>query len=134
MPTGDLQQLSSLIRRERERAGLSLRRLAERSAIGASTLLRIENGESERPDLRTLQAIARALGIDVEEFYAAAGYMDRQGLPELRPYLRAKYGIAGDAANRIEGYVQALRDDPSQPQQPPKEEQNHDHERGDTNP
>ena len=32
-----------------------------------------------------------------------------EGLPELRPYLRAKYGLPEQAANQIDEYFQALR-------------------------
>lgn len=135
MPSSDLQRLSSVIHRERERAGLSLRQLAARSGLGASTLQRIEKNEIAHPDVHTLQAIARALAVDVEDFYAAVGYLDWEDLPALRVYLRAKYGIAGDEANRIEGYVQALRDAPARPQQqPPEEDPTDDHQRGNTNP
>ena len=57
-----------------------------------------------------LQALAQALQIDVEELYVAAGYLTGNALPELRPYLRAKYGLTDEQTGRIEGYLQAVRD------------------------
>jgi protein involved in plasmid replication-relaxation len=42
-------------------------------------------------------------------FYALAGYLVPEGLPELRPYLRAKYGLHDRAARQLDEYFQALR-------------------------
>ncbi len=120
----DLQQLSTILKRERERAHLTVRELAAKATMTSSTLSRIESGLIGSPKPDHLQRLAVALGIDVEELYASVGYLAPAGLPTLRPYLRAKYGLTDDAAGQIEGYVQALRD---QNQQPPKE-QPHDHE------
>jgi hypothetical protein len=38
-----------------------------------------------------------------------AGYLMPEGLPELRPYLRTKYGLSDRAAEQIDEYFQALR-------------------------
>jgi transcriptional regulator with XRE-family HTH domain len=111
MPPGNLPQLSALLKTERERAGLTVRQLAEATGLTPSTLWRLETGFIGSPKPDQLQRLAEALGIAVEEFYAAAGFLVPSSLPELRPYLRAKYGLAGDEATRIEGYVQALRDE-----------------------
>lgn len=115
MPTGDLQQLSALLKREREHAGLTVRQLAEDAGLVASTVSRLESGLIASPKPDQLQRLAQALRIDVEELYAAAGYFVPSSLPALRPYLRAKYGLTDDVASRIEGYVEALRDDTHQP-------------------
>ena len=58
----------------------------------------------------------------MEELYAAAGYLTPGALPELRPYLRTKYGLTDEQAGQIEGYVQAVRDT----NQPPGKEGQHD--------
>ena len=115
MPSGDLQQFSTLLRRERERAGMTVRQLAEASGLVPSTVSRLESGLIGSPKPDHLQRLARALGIEVEELYAAAGYFVPSALPALRPYLRAKYGLADDVASRIEGYVQALSEDTHEP-------------------
>jgi transcriptional regulator with XRE-family HTH domain len=128
MPPRDLNQLSYIIRQERERAGLSTRKLAAEADLTPSTVQRIESGLIASPKPDHLQRIAAALGIDAEELYAAVGYLATAGLPALRPYLRAKYGLADETAGRIEGYVQALRD-----QQQPSKENDHGSE-GDENP
>ena len=60
--------------------------------------------------------------IDVEELYVAAGYLTGDALPELRPYLRAKYGLTEEQTGKIEGYLQAVCDT----NQMPREEGRHD--------
>jgi transcriptional regulator with XRE-family HTH domain len=107
--TSNLQQLGDLLKSERERAGLTVRQLAEAAGLVPSTVSRLETGFIPTPRPDSLQKLAQALGIDVEELYAAAGYLTPGSLPELRPYLRTKYGLTDEQANQIEGYMQALR-------------------------
>ena len=109
MDPSDLQLLGTELRVKREQAGMSVRTAAERSGLVPSTLWRIEAGKIENPRVEHLQAMARAYGTDVEDFYALAGYLMPEGLPELRPYLRAKYGLPEQAADQIDEYFQALR-------------------------
>jgi transcriptional regulator with XRE-family HTH domain len=124
----DLQQLGGLLKAERERAGLTVRQLAEAAGLVASTVSRLETGFIATPRPDHLQRLAQALGIDVEELYAAAGYLTEGALPELKPYLRAKYGLTDEQASQIEGYMQAVKDT----NQPPGKEGQHD--RGDEAP
>jgi transcriptional regulator with XRE-family HTH domain len=102
----NLQQLSILLKRERERAGLTVRQLANAAELTASTVSRLETGLIASPKPDQLQRLAGVLGIEVEELYAVAGYLVPEGLPALRPYLRAKYGLSDELANRIEGYIE----------------------------
>ena len=111
----DLQQLGSLLKRERERAGMTVRQLADAAGLVPSTVSRLETGFIATPRPEHLQRLARALGIDVEELYAAVGYLTEGALPELRPYLRVKYGLTDQQADQIEGYMQALRDTNERP-------------------
>lgn len=115
MQPRDLQQVSSLLKRERERAGFTVRDLAKAAGLVPSTVSRLESGLIGSPKPDQLQRLAGALGIDVEELYAAAGYMAPSGLPALRPYLRAKYGMPDEVVNRIEGYIEAVREGTDQP-------------------
>ena len=59
------------------------------------------NGRCQSPEISILA---------LEELYAVAGYLEPGSLPELRPYLRTKYGLTDQQAGHIEGYLQALRD------------------------
>lgn len=105
-----LKPLNELLKRERERARLTVRQLAEAAALVPSTVSRLETGFIATPRPDHLQKLAQALGIDVEELYAAAGYLEPGSLPELAFYLRAKYGLTNQQASQIEGYLQAVRD------------------------
>src|SRR5450755_1854242 len=110
MPSNQ-HQLGDVLRRERQRAQLTVRQLAETADLAPSSVSRIESGSIALPAPELLQRLARALGIDAEELYAPAGYLVPNGLPSLRPYLRAKYGMQDEAASRIEGYIQAVQDE-----------------------
>ena len=57
------------VKRQREIAGISLRKLAELSSISSAMVSRIENGQVS-PSLATLEALADALGISVITFFA----------------------------------------------------------------
>jgi len=110
MPESDLNQLRTALQRARAISGLSLRQVAERSGLTKATISRLENGQIASPKPDHLQRLARALEVDVEDFYAAAGFMTPTGLPGLQPYLRTKYGLGTEAASRVEGYVQSLQE------------------------
>jgi transcriptional regulator with XRE-family HTH domain len=113
----NLQQLSAILRRERARSGYTVRELAEKADLVPSTVSRLESGLVAEPRPSHLQKLAQALGIDVEELYAEAGYLVPGTLPELGAYLRVKYGLGKEDVTRIEGYVEATR----QANQPRKE-------------
>jgi transcriptional regulator with XRE-family HTH domain len=57
--------VGSLIRRERERQGLSLRELARRVGVSASMLSQVETGRT-RPSVSTIYAIATELGLSID--------------------------------------------------------------------
>src|SRR5436190_14337773 len=60
------------LREERDRQGLSLRKLAGRLHISPSALSQIETGRS-RPSVSTLYAIVSQLGISFDELFARHG-------------------------------------------------------------
>lgn len=72
-----------LIRRARERQGISLRELARRSGVSAGQLSRIETGEVEKPSVDTLKAIADALGRPQASLLLLAGHVLMQDFEEL---------------------------------------------------
>lgn len=47
----------------RKQVGLTQETLAAKSRIARTVIARIESGQSQEPDLRTVQALARALGV-----------------------------------------------------------------------
>jgi ribosome-binding protein aMBF1 (putative translation factor) len=63
-PAGDPELIAALagLRRERERQGLSLTDLAERTGIDRATISKLETGKIANPTVGTLRTLARALG------------------------------------------------------------------------
>jgi len=57
-----------LLRRWREKRGYSMRELARRARVGFVTVSRIENGHIS-PTVAMLEKLAKALEIDVREFF-----------------------------------------------------------------
>jgi transcriptional regulator with XRE-family HTH domain len=81
----------------RERRALTLRELAEMSSVAADTINQIELGH-RKPRPSTLRKLARALGVDVEEFYAEPAVPFLDEAPKLgRP---SAIDVAKDAARR----------------------------------
>ena len=59
---GELAEALTLLRQERERQGLSLTDLAERTGIDRATISKLETGKVANPTLSTLTVYAGALG------------------------------------------------------------------------
>lgn len=66
-----IHYLANSLRRERERAALSVSELAKRSGLAKSTLSQLEAGNGN-PSLETLWALAMALGIAVSRLIGEA--------------------------------------------------------------
>ena len=60
---GELLDALRILRAERERLGLSLAKVAERSGLEETFLAKLENGHSPNPALGTLTHYAEAVGI-----------------------------------------------------------------------
>ena len=65
-------KLSTLLRTARRDRGMNLRALAAGAGVSASYLSRIENGEHVRIRGRTLERLAQALRLPVDELYRSA--------------------------------------------------------------
>lgn len=102
-------ELGRLLQRHRRDAGLSLEDLAKRSGLDKSTVYRIEQAQIEAPSPQKLQRLASALGTEVEDYFALAGYFTAHGLPNLEPYLRAKYDATPEEAREVESYFAWLQ-------------------------
>lgn len=62
--------IAAAVRRERERAGLTLTELARRAGVAKSTLSQLESG-SGNPSVETLWALGVALGVPFSQLVAA---------------------------------------------------------------
>jgi transcriptional regulator with XRE-family HTH domain len=67
--------VGEFIRSQRERADLSLRRLAERAGVSNPYLSQVERG-LRRPSAEILKRISRALSISAESLYSRAGLIE----------------------------------------------------------
>ena len=77
-PVGDPELVAALagLRRERERQGLSLTDMAERTGIDRATISKLETGKLANPTIGTLRTYARALGRRLTWTLEAAGVGD----------------------------------------------------------
>ena len=65
IPLGELLQIHQIafwLKRERERQGMTLAELSDRTGIDQAALSRLENGRNANPTLDTLNRVASALG------------------------------------------------------------------------
>ncbi|MBV9855330.1 MAG: helix-turn-helix transcriptional regulator, partial [Streptosporangiaceae bacterium] len=62
--------VGSLIRRERQKQGLSLRELARRVGVSASMLSQVETNRT-RPSVSSMYAIATELGLSIDALLSA---------------------------------------------------------------
>lgn len=72
--------LGEFIRTQRERANLSLRRLAEKAGISNPYLSQIERG-IRKPSAEILKSLSRALEISANSLYSKAGLIDEEPMP-----------------------------------------------------
>ena len=79
-------EVGEFIRSQRERANLSLRRLADRAGISNPYLSQIERGV-RKPSAEILKRISRALSISAETLYTRAGLIE--GGPTPLPVIDA---------------------------------------------
>jgi len=59
--------LAGNLRKLREKKGLSQDRLAKLADVANNTIIKIEQGENKNPTLETLNKIAKALEISIDE-------------------------------------------------------------------
>lgn len=74
--------LGDYIRRQRELANISLRKMAEQSGISSALLKEIEGG-LHNPSQTILQSLARGLRLSAETLYLQAGVLDPQEVEEI---------------------------------------------------
>ncbi len=91
MSQAQLNELGRVIHRERAKAKLTQRELAEKAGVVHGTIWHLECGDFKRPDPEKLQRIARALGLEVADLFALVGYVPAESLPSFGTYLRVKW-------------------------------------------
>jgi transcriptional regulator with XRE-family HTH domain len=86
---GELGDIGSRLREERERASISQRELARRLGVSASLISQIESGQS-KPSVSTLYAIVTELGVSLDHIFQVHEH-------ELSLATAAEGGADGDA-------------------------------------
>ena len=97
MPPRQRKTLGAALQAAREEKELSVRALARLVDVHPSTILRFEADEA-RPKQDLLTRLARALGVKVGELAA----FNKGALPDLAPYLRARYALSDEAVAELE--------------------------------
>jgi len=86
---GELEDIGTRLREERDRVGISQRELARRVGLSASMISQIESGQS-KPSVSTLYGIVTELGVSLDEIFGANGMApipDEGAAPESSPHL-----------------------------------------------
>lgn len=110
--------LGDYLRSERERKGMTLRDvenalkdLEDTVRVSSGHLSLIEQGKVAAPSPKTLNALARAMGLDYVTLMVEAGYLDRSVLKE-RPApaiaFRGAESLDTDQVRQVEVYIEFL--------------------------
>ncbi len=107
--------LGSYLRREREQKGMTLRDveaalkgLDDTVRVSSGHLSLIEQGKVSAPSPRTLNALARAIGLDYVTVLVEAGYLDQSVLkerPAPRVVFRGAEKLDQDQVRQVEDYI-----------------------------
>ncbi|MGW5216346.1 helix-turn-helix domain-containing protein [Nocardia sp. NPDC004085] len=100
--TNHIARLGKFLKSRREALGLSARVVAQQADIDKATITRLELGQITHPRSENIKAIALVLRVPVSDLFAVAGWMPKDELPSLRPYLRTKYNLTAEEAKEIE--------------------------------
>jgi transcriptional regulator with XRE-family HTH domain len=101
--------LGDFVRARRESRGLDYYKAEQASGLDHTFWRKLEAGQYESPSPKSLQAIAKALRVPLEDLYALAGYDVGVRLPSFKPYLRARYHLPHRAVVELERYFDLLR-------------------------
>jgi transcriptional regulator with XRE-family HTH domain len=86
---GELEDIGTRLREERDRIGISQRELARRVGLSASMISQIESGQS-KPSVSTLYGIVTELGVSLDDIFGANGMAappDEGAAPESPAHL-----------------------------------------------
>lgn len=100
--------IGSSLQQARERLGLSLRQLEAITGIPRATLHHLEHDEIDQPNPRLLHQLAATLELNRDDLFALAGYRPSTDLPNLAPYLRAKYQLSPEALAEAQAALQRI--------------------------
>jgi transcriptional regulator with XRE-family HTH domain len=96
------KQLGALLRRARQRRGLSRLALSALTGFGDSWLLRLEQGHYTNPDPVHLARLAEVLSVDPVTIDRVSRDHLADSLPSTRTYLRSKHKLSPEATDEME--------------------------------
>lgn len=101
----DVKRLGQHLAHLRKAHGLTLTELGERAQVAKSYIHSLERGEAENPGLRTLDALARALGVTVGDFLDAMGQPPSEGGALLRSVAAEADQLLADAPEELRTFL-----------------------------
>jgi transcriptional regulator with XRE-family HTH domain len=105
----DIKELGQYIRKTRIDRDMSLRELGRVSGVDIATISRLETGDSlPASNPWKLKKIADALELDSNELFRMAGIPISEELPDLAPYLKAKYNLPEGAIDDLAEHLKLL--------------------------
>jgi len=114
MTQAQAKELGKLIAAARIKKGLSLRDIEERLGIARAWLGRLEQGQTLSVVSDRLARIADLLDIEPARIDRATKGAVSDGLPEVRTYFRAKYGLSAADGAQIDEYARQFIDPPEE--------------------
>ncbi len=101
--------LAARLQRLMELRGLQQRQLAHRAHLSESSISRLLTGEQGNPTTHTLQALAKALDVEVRDLLLAADESPQAPASESEDLLLALYRLVSpEERARIVGYAEAI--------------------------
>lgn len=104
-PKREMQELGRHLRALREDFGLSMHEVARRTQITPSYISKLERGDTfQSVTIQTLTGFADTYNVPVQVLLERAGFIEEEkdGLPGLTSYLKAKYRVPHQAAADME--------------------------------
>lgn len=103
------KELGRTLRSAREALGISTVEVAKRAQMDQATISRLEAGAIAAPKPDKLARVAKALNLSAADLFASAEYTVPTDLPNMRPYLRTKYGqLPPEELEKIEEYARKI--------------------------
>lgn len=112
MKNKDIMKLGELIAEARKKKGYSQRKFAQISGLSNTTISRIENGDTQHPDIETLKVIATHLDIEEKKLLSMAGGSASKISTKTKP--KAKINFLQQPVKRIKRYSTVAMDYPEQ--------------------
>lgn len=103
------EDLGAVIRRARNKKGLTYYALAELTGMDFSWLARLERGQYANPDPAQLARLAEALDIDPVRIDRLSHNHLANSLPTMRTYLRSKEKLSPAAMDALERALDDIR-------------------------